>query len=117
MLNLKFNPKKEIKGDAKVVARGASGLMERELKKNDMIEAAQMVIGLGQTGRVQPATLDKAIDRVLEALDLADENAEKVLRSIMGEESLDLSQLAPPQQGGVTPQTEATSQTPQTPQV
>lgn len=117
MLNLKFNPKKEIKGDAKVVARGASGLMERELKKNDMIEAAQIVIGLGQTGRVQPGTLDKAIDRVLEALDLADENAEKVLRSIMGEESLDLSQLAPPQQGGVTPQTEATSQTPQTPQV
>ena len=117
MLNLKFNPKKEIKGDAKVVARGASGLMERELKKNDMIEAAQIVIGLGQTGRVQPGTLDKAIDRVLEALDLADENAEKVLRSIMGEESLDLSQLAPPPQGGVTPQTEATPQTQQTPQV
>lgn len=117
MLNLKFNPKKEIKGDAKVVARGASGLMERELKKNDMIEAAQIVVGLAQTGRVNQNVLDESIDRVLEALDLSDGNAEKVLRSIMGEASLDVD----PAQGqaeatALTPQTTVPTQSPSTPQ-
>lgn len=111
MLNLKFNPKKEIKGDAKVVARGASGLMERELKKNDMIEAAQIVVGLAQTGRVNQNVLDESIDRVLEALDLSDDNVEKALRGIMGEPQLELDSTQVP-----TDPTATTPQTPSTPQ-
>lgn len=83
MLNLKFNPKDEIKGDAKVVARGASGLMEKELKKNDMLEAAQIVASLAQTGRVQPETIDMAVKRVLTALDLVDYDVDNVLASIV----------------------------------
>lgn len=113
MLNLKFNPKKEIKGDAKVVARGASGLMERELKKNDMIEAAQIVVGLAQTGRVNQNVLDESIDRVLEALDLSDDNAEKALRAIMGEPQLELDPTqVPTDPTAPTPQTPATPQQP-----
>lgn len=79
MLNLKYNPKTEIKGDAKVVARGASGLMEKELKKNDMLEAAQIVASLAQTGRVKPQTLDRAVGRVLEALDLVETDLGEVI--------------------------------------
>lgn len=79
MLNLKYNPKDEIKGDAKVMARGASGLMEKELKKNDMLEAAQIVASLAQTGRVKPETLDKAVGRVLNALDLVDTDIDDVV--------------------------------------
>lgn len=89
MLNLKYNPKEEIKGDAKVMARGASGLMEKELKKNDMLEAAQIVASLAQTGQVKPETLDKAVSRVLEALDLVDTDIEDVVASFSPEPTLD----------------------------
>ena len=84
MLNLKYNPNKEIKGDAKVIARGASGLMEKELKKNDMLEAAQIVASLAQTGRVNPESIDKAVDRVLVALDLVDDDLDRAIERIAG---------------------------------
>ena len=86
MLNLKYNPDKEIKGDAKVIARGASGLMEKELKKNDMLEAAQIVASLAQTGRVNPEAIDKAVDRVLVTLDLVDTDMDQALENITGGE-------------------------------
>lgn len=76
MLNLKFNPKKEIKGDAKIIARGSSGLMEKELKKNDVLEAAQIVASLAQTGKVSPETVEEAVNRVLIALDLLPDSDE-----------------------------------------
>ena len=84
MLNLKYNQNKEIKGDAKVIARGASGLMEKELKKNDMLEAAQIVASLAQTGRVNPESIDKAVDRVLVALDLVDDDLDRAIERIAG---------------------------------
>lgn len=84
MLNLKYHDNAEIKGDAKVVARGASGLMERELKKNDMLEAAQIVASLAQTGRVKPETLDEAVDRVLDSLGLLDTDVDGVLGKFGG---------------------------------
>lgn len=89
MLNLKYNPKDEIKGDAKVLARGASGLMEQELKKNDMLEAAQIVASLAQTGRVKPETLDVAVGRVLEALDLVETDIDDVINKYAPEPELD----------------------------
>lgn len=84
MYNLKYNNRDDIKGDAKVVARGASGLMEKELKKNDMLEAAQIVASLAQTGRVKPEAIDKAVDRVLQALDLVDYDMDDVM-TVIGE--------------------------------
>ena len=93
MLNLKYNPKDEIKGDAKVIARGASGLMEKELKKNDMLEAAQIVASLAQTGRVKEETLDVAVGRVLEALDLVNVDVDDVASKFSPEEQLDPMQL------------------------
>lgn len=84
MYNLKYNNRDDIKGDAKVVARGASGLMEKELKKNDMLEAAQIVASLAQTGRVKPEAIDKAVDRVLQALDLVDYDMDDVM-TVVGE--------------------------------
>ena len=84
MYNLKYNNRDDIKGDAKVVARGASGLMEKELKKNDMLEAAQIVASLAQTGRVKPESIDKAVDRVLQALDLVDYDMDDVM-TVIGE--------------------------------
>ena len=84
MYNLKYNDRKDIKGDAKVVARGASGLMEKELKKNDMLEAAQVVASLAQTGRVKPEAIDKAVERVLQALDLVDYDLDDVMDKITG---------------------------------
>lgn len=70
MFNLKYNPKEEIKGDAKVIARGASGLMEKELKKNDLIEKAQIVMQMVQTGAVTPKYLEASIRAVLDALEI-----------------------------------------------
>lgn len=93
MLNLKYNPKDEIKGDAKVIARGASGLMEKELKKNDMLEAAQIVASLAQTGRVKEETLDVAVGRVLEALDLVNVDVDDIASKFSPEEQLDPMQL------------------------
>lgn len=84
MLNLKYNPRDEIKGDAKVIARGASGLMEKELKKNDMLEAAQIVASLAQTGQVQPQTIQVAVRNVLSALDLVDYDVDSYLESMLG---------------------------------
>lgn len=81
-LNLKFNPNEELKGDAKIVARGASGLMERELKKNDTLEAAQIVSTLGQTGLVPPSSMQKAVDMVLQFLGLSDTNPDDVLKHL-----------------------------------
>ena len=70
-----------------------------------MIEAAQIVASLAQTGRVKPQTLDVAVNRVLEALDLVDDNVEDVLRGMLGE-----------QEAQVDPMAQATQQTPTTPQ-
>lgn len=100
MLNLKYNQKEEIKGDAKVMARGASGLMEKELKKNDMLEAAQIVASLAQTGQVKPETLDKAVGRVLEALDLVDTDIEDVVASFSPEPTLDPMAMMGQEMGG-----------------
>lgn len=100
MLNLKFNPKDEIKGDAKVLARGASGLMEKELKKNDMIEAAQIVAQLAQTGKVGEETITEAVNRVLKALDLVDYDVDDVLEEITGGvPAADIDPMAMAQQG------------------
>ena len=106
MLNLKYNPDKEIKGDAKVIARGASGLMEKELKKNDMLEAAQIVASLAQTGRVNPESIDKAVDRVLAALDLVDFDMDRALQSINGgeEQAAQVDPMAMMQQAQQQPQ-------------
>lgn len=98
LLNLKFNPRKDIKGDAKVVARGASGLMERELKKNDMLEAAQIVASLAQTGRVRPETIDEAVNRVLVALDLVNNDPDQVVGKYLEESGTDPMAMAQQQQ-------------------
>lgn len=101
MLNLKYNPKDEIKGDAKVIARGSTGLMEKELKKNDMLEAAQIVASLAQTGQVKPETLDRAVGRVLEALDLVDTDIDDVASHFMPEEQpMQQDSMAMMAQGG-----------------
>ena len=94
MYNLKFNDREDIKGDAKVVARGASGLMEKELKKNDMLEAAQVVASLAQTGRVKPEAIDKAVDRVLQALDLVDYDLNDIMGKIGGEDEAQVDPMA-----------------------
>ena len=86
MLNLKYSKKEDIKGDAKVIARGSSGLMEKELKKNDMLEAAQIVASLAQTGRVDQQTIDEAVGRVLESLGLATNGVESALKPITAQQ-------------------------------
>lgn len=106
-LNLKFNPKAEIKGDAKVVARGVTGLMEKELQKNDSIETAQIVAQLAQTGQVQPATLEKAINNVLLALNLIDSDS---LVEVKGQPSIEQGG-----QGQVDPMAQVANE-PQAPQ-
>lgn len=97
MYNLKYNNRDDIKGDAKVVARGASGLMEKELKKNDMLEAAQIVASLAQTGRVKPEAIDKAVDRVLQALDLVDYDMDDVMTVVGEGNQIDPMTMAQPQ--------------------
>lgn len=94
MYNLRYNEREDIKGDAKVVARGASGLMEKELKKNDMLEAAQVVASLAQTGRVKPEAIDKAVDRVLQALDLVDYDLNDIMDKIGGEDEAQVYPMA-----------------------
>lgn len=98
MLNLKYNPKSEIKGDAKIIARGASGLMEKELKKNDVLEAAQIVASLAQTGKVKPETIEEAVNRVLMELDLYP-NKEDLAPEQAAEEQVDpMALVGQPQQ-------------------
>lgn len=122
MLNLKYNPDDRIKGDAKVVARGASGLMEKELKKNDMLEAAQIVASLAQTGRVKPETIDEAVNRVLGALGLVEHDIDDVLSSITGEQTADvggqdpMAMMQQAQGEGAVDPNQPTPQTPQAPQ-
>lgn len=103
MLNLKYNPKEEIKGDAKVLARGTSGLMEKELKKNDMLESAQIVASLAQTGQVKPETLAEAVDRVLSALDLVHDDVGSVEDKYKKPEELDPMAMAGEQLQGQPP--------------
>lgn len=105
MLNLKYNPREDIKGDAKVLARGASGLMEKELKKNDMLEAAQIVASLAQTGQVRPDVLDKAVGRVLEALDLVHVDLDEVVSKHSPQPEVDpMAMMGQPQGGAEVPQ-------------
>lgn len=101
MLNLKYNPDKEIKGDAKVVARGAAGLMEKELRKNDMIESAQIVASLAQTGQVDPKALNLAVYNVLKALDLVDFDIEGYFERLgQDNQKVEVDPMALMQQGG-----------------
>ena len=68
--------------------------MEKELKKNDMLEAAQVVASLAQTGRVKPEAIDKAVERVLQALDLVDYDLDDVMDKITGAEDAQVDPMA-----------------------
>jgi hypothetical protein len=50
--NMKYDPDPDIKGDAKVKARGTSGLLEKEVAKQNAQDTLQFIAQLAQTGDI-----------------------------------------------------------------
>ncbi|MGF6599803.1 hypothetical protein P3T23_004537 [Paraburkholderia sp. GAS448] len=65
--NMKYDPDPSIRGDAKVKARGTSGLLEKEVAKQNAQDTLQFIAQLAQTGDIPPALLKWAIDQALVA--------------------------------------------------
>ena len=75
-LNMRYSKDLEIKGDCKVNARGAAGLLDKEMKKQSAIEALQVIGQLGQNVGLNPKILEQAVGNVLEAMGLKVEGEE-----------------------------------------
>ncbi|MGE8165194.1 hypothetical protein ACQKRQ_34225 [Paraburkholderia sp. NPDC080076] len=65
--NMKYTDDPTIKGDAKVKARGTSGLLEKEVAKQNAQDMLQFIAQLAQGGQVSPAVMRWAIDQALTA--------------------------------------------------
>jgi hypothetical protein len=52
--NLLYDPAPSIKGDAKVKARGTSGLLEKEVQKQNAQDTLSFIAQLAQGGQVPP---------------------------------------------------------------
>jgi hypothetical protein len=65
--NMKYTNDPTIKGDAKIKARGTSGLLEKEVAKQNALDMLQFIAQLAQTGQISPAVLRWAIDQALSA--------------------------------------------------
>jgi hypothetical protein len=65
--NMRFDPDPSIKGDAKVKARGTSGLLQKEVNKQQTQDTLGFIAQLAQTGQVEPAVMKWAIDQALTA--------------------------------------------------
>ncbi|SAK40839.1 hypothetical protein AWB82_00247 [Caballeronia glebae] len=65
--NMRFDPDPTIKGDAKVKARGTSGLLQKEVNKQQTQDTLGFIAQLAQTGQVSPPAMQWAIDQALTA--------------------------------------------------
>jgi len=66
-LNMRYSKDPDIKGDCNVKARGAAGMLEREMQKQNALELVQVVGQMGQNAPINPKLLDLVITRALEA--------------------------------------------------
>lgn len=67
-LNLIYSPDDSIKADAVVVARGASGLLQRELSQSRAAEVLPMLTQGAQMGLVEPAAISTVMRDILKSL-------------------------------------------------
>jgi hypothetical protein len=68
MLNLIYSTDETIKADASVAARGSSGLLQRELSRQQTVEVLQMLTPYVQFGAVTPQELRIVIRDAIKAL-------------------------------------------------
>ena len=71
-LLMMFDPDTSIKADAKVVARGASGILQRELSQSRAVETLQMLTPYVQLGIVPPIGLQVLLRQIMQSLGYSD---------------------------------------------
>ena len=78
-LNMKYSKDPDIKGDCNVQARGAAGLLEREMQKQNALEVVQVIGQLGQNAQINPKLMDHAVAKALEAVGMSFPGEEPVV--------------------------------------
>lgn len=71
-LIMMFDPDMSIKADAKVVARGSSGILQRELSQARAVETLQMLTPYVQLGIVPPEGLQVLLRQIMQSLGYSD---------------------------------------------
>lgn len=67
-LNMVYSPDESIKADAKVIARGATGLLQRELSQSRAAEVLPLLLNGLQLGVVQPSSIATLMREILVSL-------------------------------------------------
>jgi hypothetical protein len=84
-LNMRFSKDPDVKGDCRVRARGAAGMLEREMQKQNALETVQVIGQLGQNAQLNPKLMEKAVMKALEAtgLTLDDDDEQMVMEPMV----------------------------------
>ena len=82
--NMIYEESDAIKGDAKVVAKGASTMLEKEVRRQDISEALALV---GQTGVGTPEMVGWLVGQLLDDLDIPD----RILRGLLQPDTMGAS--------------------------
>ena len=90
---MKYSKDPDIKGDCNVQARGAAGLLEREMQKQNALEVVQVIGQLGQNAQINPKLMDHAVTKALESVGM----------SFPGEEPIVSQPPPPPEQPAQMP--------------
>jgi len=77
--NMKYSKDPDIKGDCRVRARGAAGMLEREMQKQNALEVVQVIGQLGQNAQINPKLMERAITKALEASGLSLDGEELIM--------------------------------------
>lgn len=92
--NMLYHEGNEVKGDAKVIAKGATTMLEQEVKQQKIHEALALV---GQTGLGTPELVSFLVTQLLTGIDIP----ESILQGLMPNDTLN----APPQEPNLSDET------------
>lgn len=65
--NMKYSKDPDVKGDCRVRARGAAGMLEREMQKQNATETVGLLAQLSQSAQINPEIMNRAVQNVLES--------------------------------------------------
>lgn len=77
--NMKYSKDPDVKGDCRVRARGAAGMLEREMQKQNALEVVQVIGQLGQNAQINPKLMEQAVTKALEAAGLTLDGEDLIL--------------------------------------
>jgi hypothetical protein len=97
--NMKYSKDPDVKGDCQVRARGAAGMLEREMQKQNALEVVQVMGQLGQNAQINPKLMERAVTKALEASGLTLDGEDVIMPPMPPMPQGDPQMMQQPQQG------------------